>query len=227
MLPPQPHVSPDQNRSVTSTHPPKIRCRRRRFLSSVDNKQSQATRSNLPEHRKTHYPLLLSYTLVLIEHHRRRANVPSRVYDSTATAPSANPDKIYPTSANMLMASKTDRAPLPPSEKDATLDIPNSAPLSGPTPRTVTPPPSSSRSSRSAPSLADVLHVDEQSVRRSTRPKVVGHRGALYQALENTRESFRLCSAMGCDFVELDVFQVSFRQFVLVLEQSRISRSPQ
>ena len=38
------------------------------------------------------------------------------------------------------------------------------------------------------------------------RPWVVGHRGALYDALENTRESFQRCAALGCDAVELDVF---------------------
>jgi len=39
-----------------------------------------------------------------------------------------------------------------------------------------------------------------------SRPGVVGHRGALYDALENTRESFQRCAALGCDAVELDVF---------------------
>jgi glycerophosphoryl diester phosphodiesterase len=40
----------------------------------------------------------------------------------------------------------------------------------------------------------------------SSFPAVVGHRGCLYDALENTREGFQKCMAMGCDAVELDVF---------------------
>jgi glycerophosphoryl diester phosphodiesterase len=35
---------------------------------------------------------------------------------------------------------------------------------------------------------------------------VVGHRGALYQELENTREGFNKSAEMGCHAVELDVF---------------------
>jgi glycerophosphoryl diester phosphodiesterase len=35
---------------------------------------------------------------------------------------------------------------------------------------------------------------------------VVGHRGCLYQELENTRRGFVECATMGCDAVELDVF---------------------
>ena len=37
-------------------------------------------------------------------------------------------------------------------------------------------------------------------------PAIVGHRGALYAQLENTRESFRQCASWGCEAVELDVF---------------------
>jgi len=60
-------------------------------------------------------------------------------------------------------------------------------------------------------SLRHTLQVDEKhaaaTVLDSTkRPRVVGHRGALYQALENTREAFQQCAVMGCDAVELDVF---------------------
>ena len=38
------------------------------------------------------------------------------------------------------------------------------------------------------------------------RPQVVGHRGALYDCLENTRQSFLRCAELGCEAVELDVF---------------------
>ncbi len=38
------------------------------------------------------------------------------------------------------------------------------------------------------------------------RPIVCGHRGALYQSLENTRHCFQTASQIGCDEVELDVF---------------------
>lgn len=39
-------------------------------------------------------------------------------------------------------------------------------------------------------------------------PLIVGHRGALYQELENTRAGFLACAAMGCHAVELDVFRI-------------------
>lgn len=41
---------------------------------------------------------------------------------------------------------------------------------------------------------------------RDSPPSVVGHRGALYDMLENTRAGFRHCAEMGCDAVELDVY---------------------
>jgi glycerophosphoryl diester phosphodiesterase len=44
-------------------------------------------------------------------------------------------------------------------------------------------------------------HYKEQQV-----PWIVGHRGCLYQELENTREGFQQCARMGCDAFELDVF---------------------
>ncbi len=39
-------------------------------------------------------------------------------------------------------------------------------------------------------------------------PKIVGHRGCLYEELENTREGFSRCHDIGCDAVELDVFKI-------------------
>ena len=40
------------------------------------------------------------------------------------------------------------------------------------------------------------------------RAKIIGHRGAIYHELENTRAGFQKCAEMGCDAVELDVFQL-------------------
>jgi len=39
----------------------------------------------------------------------------------------------------------------------------------------------------------------------TTRPRIVGHRGSLYEELENTRPAFLKCAGI-CDAVELDVF---------------------
>lgn len=36
--------------------------------------------------------------------------------------------------------------------------------------------------------------------------KIIGHRGALYDELENTRESFLRCAELGCHGIELDAF---------------------
>jgi glycerophosphoryl diester phosphodiesterase len=55
-------------------------------------------------------------------------------------------------------------------------------------------------------SLRRVLQVDEAGSCRHANPWVVGHRGALYSELENTRQGFLECANMGCQAVELDVF---------------------
>jgi glycerophosphoryl diester phosphodiesterase len=55
-------------------------------------------------------------------------------------------------------------------------------------------------------SLRHALQVQENVISRRNEQKVVGHRGALYDALENTREAFLRCIDLGCDAVELDVF---------------------
>lgn len=49
--------------------------------------------------------------------------------------------------------------------------------------------------------------VDEEEA--PAKPWIVGHRGALYQELENTLEGFRFCADMGADAIELDVFLVA------------------
>ena len=74
-------------------------------------------------------------------------------------------------------------------------------------PRVVTPPPELA-------SLREILGLGGKAIpARSAPPLVVGHRGNLYQALENTRPGFLLCAEMGCDFVELDVFKVCMQVF--------------
>lgn len=40
----------------------------------------------------------------------------------------------------------------------------------------------------------------------SKRPIVVGHRGVIFEEMENTLPAFRRAHEMGCDAVELDVF---------------------
>jgi len=63
-------------------------------------------------------------------------------------------------------------------------------------------------------SLQNVLNVAELPYNPTAEdlllkfPKVVGHRGCLYEELENTREGFSRCHDIGCDAVELDVFKV-------------------
>ena len=44
---------------------------------------------------------------------------------------------------------------------------------------------------------------------------MVGHRGALYQKLENTRASFNTAAKIGCDYVELDVFLLKCNTLVV------------
>lgn len=56
--------------------------------------------------------------------------------------------------------------------------------------------------------VADVAYNPTPEELLSRFPKTVGHRGCLYQELENTRAGFNRCHDMGCDAVELDVFKV-------------------
>lgn len=56
-------------------------------------------------------------------------------------------------------------------------------------------------------SLRQTLNVDTVDPDKLNRqPWIVGHRGCLYQELENTRMGFQKCAEMGADAVELDVF---------------------
>lgn len=54
-------------------------------------------------------------------------------------------------------------------------------------------------------SLAKALNISAESIDLTTKPKVVGHRGAVYHEVENTLEGFKRCAEMGCA-AELDVF---------------------
>merc|ERR1712113_534187 len=62
-------------------------------------------------------------------------------------------------------------------------------------------------------SLATKLNVSSKILKRN-RPIVVGHRGALYQKLENTR-AFNTAAEIGCDYVELDVFLLKCNTLVV------------
>jgi hypothetical protein len=56
-------------------------------------------------------------------------------------------------------------------------------------------------------SLASKLNVLQSRKNEHTHPiEVVGHRGSLYTALENTSRSFLHAAEFGADSVELDVF---------------------
>jgi len=59
-----------------------------------------------------------------------------------------------------------------------------------------------------AKSLSTALNIDTEikSSHGLQHVQVVGHRGSPYQELENTRRGFQVCSKVGCDAVELDVF---------------------
>lgn len=58
-------------------------------------------------------------------------------------------------------------------------------------------------------SLRRILNVESplsSSLENCPLPWIVGHRGCLYDELENTREGFQRAAKMGADAVELDVF---------------------
>ena len=62
-------------------------------------------------------------------------------------------------------------------------------------------------------------HYEKQNVQkgigRHDQPQVVGHRGSLYHALENTIHGFQISSEQGCDAVELDVFLLKCGELVV------------
>lgn len=64
-------------------------------------------------------------------------------------------------------------------------------------------------------SLRKILNIPDNSCNPTAEevlhrfPKVVGHRGCIYEEFENTREGFSRCHDIGCDSVELDVFKVN------------------
>ena len=51
--------------------------------------------------------------------------------------------------------------------------------------------------------------------RARRRPRIQGHRGALYLEPENTLAAFRSCCEMGADSVELDVFATKDGELVV------------
>jgi len=56
-------------------------------------------------------------------------------------------------------------------------------------------------------SLAKLLGVNSHYIKAHTsRPIVVGHRGVLFEEMENTVPAFQRAADIGCDAVELDVF---------------------
>jgi len=54
-------------------------------------------------------------------------------------------------------------------------------------------------------SLAKALNISTDTIECINKPKVIGHRGAVYQEVENTLEGFKRCAELGCA-AELDVF---------------------
>jgi len=54
-------------------------------------------------------------------------------------------------------------------------------------------------------SLAKALNIGTDTIDVVNKPKVIGHRGAVYQEVENTLEGFKKCAELGCA-AELDVF---------------------
>lgn len=56
--------------------------------------------------------------------------------------------------------------------------------------------------------------------------QVVGHRGALYNHLENTRESFLQCATWNCNAVELDVFVLPRDGSVVVFHGGGTDENP-
>ena len=51
--------------------------------------------------------------------------------------------------------------------------------------------------------------------KHSHKPTVVGHRGALYKSLENTRHSVKLAVEHGAEQVEIDVFLLKCGELVV------------
>ena len=68
------------------------------------------------------------------------------------------------------------------------------------------------RQSPEAPTLASKLGIDEEFLKRTnmepTIPKVIGHRGALYDQPENTVPSLEVAAGHGAEAVEIDVFRL-------------------
>jgi glycerophosphoryl diester phosphodiesterase len=60
---------------------------------------------------------------------------------------------------------------------------------------------------------------------QTARPRIVGHRGSLYQYLENTLDGFLACAGT-CDAIELDVFELPKDKSLVVFHGSGSDKNP-
>jgi len=72
----------------------------------------------------------------------------------------------------------------------------------------------------------DTTILSSSSFGVAAQPEVVGHRGALYEYLENTREGFLRCAQLGCHAIELDVFVLPKDQSLVVFHGSGTDERP-
>ena len=70
-----------------------------------------------------------------------------------------------------------------------------------------------------------VLHAASASSAITHKPRIVGHRGALYQELENTIPAFLACAG-DCDAIELDVFVLPKDNTLVVFHGSGTDQNP-
>mmetsp|Transcript_32200 Transcript_32200/g.49926 ORF Transcript_32200/g.49926 Transcript_32200/m.49926 type:complete len:350 (+) Transcript_32200:81-1130(+) len=71
-----------------------------------------------------------------------------------------------------------------------------------------------------------VQEEEEESKEELPLPKIIGHRGSLYDAVENTIESFQRCYEAGSAGIELDVFLLPKDGSLIVFHGSGTDASP-